>query len=194
MTTREPKTITRAVNALAATGDRPPEEVFTLIYRELKRLADKEMRRESSRKTLDTTMLVHEAFVRLTENGSGPWESRWHFYASAARSMRRILVDAARRRAAGKRAIDKLASNNDSHNGDAALQPDLLALDDALIELEAFAPRYAEVVMLRYFAGLSTKQIADLLDVDERTVYRDWRCAKAWLYRKLATDLESQSD
>lgn len=146
------------------------------------------MRDERPNHPLQTTALVHEAYLRLIDVTRVDWQSRNHFFAVSAQMMRRILVEAARRRNAGKRGGDA------SHVAlDEAFVPaadrgaDLLALDEALEHLATLAPRKARVVELRYFAGLSVKETADVLGVSVETVMRDWRMAKLWLQRDLSS-------
>jgi RNA polymerase sigma factor (TIGR02999 family) len=146
------------------------------------------MARESSGLTLQTTALVHEVYVRLTQDPSVTWDNPRHFFAAAAEAMRRILVERARRVHARKRGGDRKRVELDFvDTGFEPPDPDaLLTLDQALDELRAFDARLAEVVMLRYFSGLSVEETAAALDSSQRTVKRDWSVAKAWLSRKLA--------
>ncbi|MFG0274613.1 MAG: ECF-type sigma factor [Phycisphaerales bacterium] len=189
MTHREPGTVTKAINALHAPPSGALDEAHRQIYAELQCLATRERRGEAPGRTVNTTALVHEAYLRLTQNGAGPWDSRWHFYGSAASAMRRILVDAARRRGVHARALERIAVTEEGRES-ASINPDVLALDEALSELETIDPRLAEVVMLRYFAGLSVEETAETMETSARTVKRDWRAAKAWLYRRLASGLD----
>jgi RNA polymerase sigma factor (TIGR02999 family) len=163
------------------------DRLAPLVYAELHRIAHRYMRDERPNHPLQTTALVHEAYLRLIDINRVDWESRNHFFAVSAQMMRRILVDAARRRTAGKRGGDA------SHVAlDEALVPardreaDLVALDDALEELARLAPRKARVIELRYFAGLSVEETAQVLGISAETVMRDWRMAKLWLQRDLS--------
>ena len=163
------------------------DRLLPLVYAELRRVAHRYMRDERPNHPLQTTALVHEAYLRLIDVTRVDWESRTHFFAVSAQMMRRILVEAARRRHADKRGGDA------SHVAlDEAFVPaperaaDLLALDEALDRLAALAPRKARVVELRYFAGLSEEEAADVLEVSAETVRRDWRMAKLWLRRELS--------
>lgn len=192
MPERQPRTVTRALNALYEPDPGSMSDAHRQIYLELTRLASRELRGETPGRTLDTTALVHEAFLRLTRNGSGPWESRWHFYGSAAVAMRRILVDAARRRKVHARAVAHFTAVGDEVEPP-RIGPDVLELDEALNELVRFDPRLCEVVMLRYFAGLTIEETACAMGASERTVKRDWRAAKAWLYRRLASKIDSDA-
>jgi RNA polymerase sigma factor (TIGR02999 family) len=146
------------------------------------------MRDERPNHPLQTTALVHEAYLRLIDVTRVDWQSRNHFFAVSAQMMRRILVEAARRRNAGKRGGD--ASHvplAEAFVPAADRGADLLALDEALEHLASLAPRKARVVELRYFAGLSVKETADVLAVSVETVMRDWRMAKLWLQRELSS-------
>jgi RNA polymerase sigma factor (TIGR02999 family) len=171
-----------------SSGDREAaEEVLPLVYDELRRIAAGQLRQERSEHTLQATAIVHEAYLRLSEQSSLRWPSRTHFYAFAAHLIRRILVDHARARNRAKRGgelqrisvaeIDALAGAGES--------PDLEALDDALTALEARDPRMALVVELRFFAGLSIEETATQLGISPKTVVREWGRAKAWLYKEL---------
>jgi RNA polymerase sigma factor (TIGR02999 family) len=157
------------------------------VYAELRRIAHRYMRDERPDHPLQTTALVHEAYLRLIDVNRLDWQSRNQFYAMSARMMRRILVDEARRRDADKRGADP------SHVAlDEALVPapekgaDVLALEEALAHLEVLDERKARVVELRCFAGLTVPETAEVLGVSEETVFRDWRMAKLWLRRELS--------
>lgn len=163
------------------------ERLIPLVYAELRRVAHRYMRDERPDHPLQTTALVHEAYLRLIDVTRVDWEGRNHFYAVSAQMMRRILVEAARRRNADKRGGDA------SHVAlDEAIVPaaergaDLVALDEALDQLATLAPRKARVVELRFFGGLSVKETAGVLGVSVETVTRDWRMAKLWLRRDLS--------
>jgi len=162
------------------------DELVPVVYEELRRLAHYHLRRERDGHTLQTTALVHEVYLRLYGHAEPEWENRAHFFAVAARMMRRILVDYSRRRDAGKRGSG--AINVPLDNALAIpLQPncDLAALDDALEQLAIFDARKCSVVEMRFFAGLQAKEIAAVLKTTEATVRRDWMIAKAWLFRHL---------
>ncbi len=170
------------------------ERLLPAVYTELHRLAHRYMRDERPDHPLQTTALVHEAYLRLVDVKRVDWEDRNHFFAVSARMMRRILVEQARRRNADKRGGDV------SHVAlDEAVVPatergaDLLALDEALEQLGALAPRKASVVELRYFAGLSVEETAEVLRVSVETVTRDWRMAKLWLQRDLSRQKRGQA-
>ena len=162
-------------------------ELVPLIYDELRRLARTHMAWERPDHTLQTTALVHEAYVKLIGTRGTEWADRSHFFAVAAEIMRQILVDHARARRAKKRfsgakrveLTDALAISDESLDR-------ILMVDGALQKLKEEDPRQAQVVVLRFFAGLDIEQVADILGVSSRTVRRDWRHAKAWLYEKIA--------
>ena len=163
------------------------DRLAPLVYAELHRIAHRYMRDERRNHPLQTTALVHEAYLRLIDVNRVDWESRNHFFAVCAKMMRRILVDAARRRSADKR------GGNASHVAlDEAFLParereaDLVALDEALEKLAKLAPRKARVVELRYFAGLTVEETAQVLGISAETVMRDWRMARLWLQRDLS--------
>jgi RNA polymerase sigma factor (TIGR02999 family) len=172
-----------------STGDREAaERVLPLVYDELRRIAAAQLRRERSEHTMQATAIVHEAYLRLSEQAGLRWPSRAHFFAFAAHLIRRILVDYARLRSWAKRGGNlqrvTLAEAAELATG---RSPDLVAVDDALSALEALDPRKAAVVELRFFAGLSLEETAVQLGVSPETVSREWRRAKAWLYRELRT-------
>jgi RNA polymerase sigma factor (TIGR02999 family) len=157
-----------------------------LVYDEMRRLAHRYLRRERPGHTLQSTALVHEAFVRLTGNRLPQWEDRAHFFGIAAHLMRQILVEYARSRNAGKRggAAIKLALDNvEEPSGKADL--DIVALDDALKDLARIDSQQSRVVELRFFSGLSIEDTAQVLGISESTVKRDWNTARVWLYREL---------
>jgi RNA polymerase sigma-70 factor (ECF subfamily) len=160
------------------------DELTPYVYRELRQLAASYLRKERVGHTLEPTALVHEAYLRLVDQTTPNWQNRSHFYGVAARLMRQILVDHARRKRAGKRAgvhvpVDQAVSF-DSGRG-----RDLIALDAGLTALEKIDPRKCKAVELYYFGGLSTEEIAQALDVSSMTVRRDLRMAEAWLHHKM---------
>lgn len=162
------------------------EQLLPIVYGELRRLAHYHLRRERDGHTLQTTALVHEVYLRLCGNDEPQWQNRAHFFAVAARMMRRILVDYARRRGAEKRGGAPIHAPLDAAlNIPMDEHFDLLSLDGALDELAAFDARKCQVVEMRFFAGLQAKDIAVVLKTSEATVRRDWIIAKAWLFRYL---------
>lgn len=172
------------------TGDpRRSEQLLPLVYEELRRLASSALSSERHERTLDATSLVHEAYLRLvgTEHAS-TWDGRHHFFAAAAITMRRILVERARRRArlrhGGGRA--RVALEDADPSARPEIDPEeLLSLDQALTELEGVSPRRARVVMLRYFTGLTIEETASALGLAPSTVKEDWIAARAWLRRRI---------
>ncbi|HUF35386.1 MAG TPA: ECF-type sigma factor [Gemmatimonadales bacterium] len=174
--------VTRLLHA-AVGGDRDAlDRLVPLVYNDLHRLAHRQLGREGGGHTLQTTGLVHEAYMKLA-GGKVHAANRSHFLAIAARAMRQVLVDYARRRKAEKRGSGVAAVTlNDGDHGMEISTDDLLALDEVLDQLE---PRQRQVVELRFFGGMEEKDIAEALDISERTVRRDWVKARAWLYRAL---------
>lgn len=172
----------------AATGDRKAAaELLPLVYDELRKLAATRLAAESPGQTLQPTALVHEAYLRLIGPADDSrWENRGHFFGAAAEAMRRILVDAARRKAAAKHGGD-LARIELEPDTAAALEPreDLIALDEALDRLATEDPIKAQLVKLRYFAGLTLSEAAAALGLAERTAGRHWTFARAWLRREV---------
>ncbi len=179
--------VTRILSTLDEGDGRAAEQLLPLVYDELRRLAAARMAAEAPGVTLQATALVHEAYVRLVDDGSDRrWDSRGHFFAAAAEAMRRILVDAARRRRSLKRGGDRSREVlNESGIIAAEVAGDLLALDDALCRFAAIDPRAAELVKLRYFAGLTMREAAAALSVSPRTADDIWAYARAWLFRDL---------
>ena len=172
-----------------AAGDR----LMSVIYGELRRLAQHYMQDEREAHTLQATALVHEAYMRLVELELS-WENRGHFLAIAARMMRRVLVDSGRRRLAEKRGGGELTISLDDAEASFDLSTDLLDLDRALEALAAFDARRSKILELRFFGGLKLKEIALVLDVSSATVERDLKLAKAWLHRSLADAKRSAHD
>jgi RNA polymerase sigma factor (TIGR02999 family) len=160
------------------------DDLTPLVYRELRRLAASYLRKERQGHTLQPTALVHEAYVRLVDQTNPTWQSRSHFFGVAARLMRQILVDHARRKQAGKRAGIKVPFD-EAVSFRRGRSRDLVALDSAMTELEKIDPRKCKAVELRYFGGLSMEEIAHTLEVSEITVRRDLRMAEAWLRQEM---------
>jgi RNA polymerase sigma-70 factor (ECF subfamily) len=165
------------------------EKLIPLVQPELHRLAHYYMSRERAGHTLQTTALLNEAYLKLTDKTQRPWQNRTHFMAVAAQLMRRVMVDHARARHALKRGAGAIRVTLD----ETALvteqrAEELLALDEALEKLAEFDRRRCEIVEMRYFGGLTVEEIADVLKVHPNTVMRDWRAAKAWLYAELTTE------
>jgi RNA polymerase sigma factor (TIGR02999 family) len=182
---------TKLIRAWAG-GDRTALDRLTpFIYTELRRLARHYMHGENPTSTLQTTALVHEAWLRLADVEDAVCEDRAHFFTMCASIMRHILVDAARRRCAARRGgdhrrsavasedLDNIPANGSDHSRD------FLALDDALTDLAQIDPRKAKVIELRFFGGLSVEETAEILGISPQSVMRDWRLARSWLMREL---------
>jgi len=178
--------VTQLLRAWSAGNHTAGQRLFPLIYYELRSIARRCVRREQPDRTLDTTALLHEAYLRLAAAGQIRWEDRVHFFASAAQIMRRILVDAARRRSCIKRGeAVRRASLEEENICLPAPEADVVALDEALQTLARFDSRKARVVELRFFGGLTVEETAAALNVSPQTVLRDWKLARAWLSREL---------
>ena len=185
---RDPGDLTQLLIAWSQGDARALEQLTPLVYAELRKIAHRYMNRERAGHTLQTTAVVHEAFLRLIGNPQENWQNRAHFYAIAAQMMRRILVDYARANLRAKRGGEttRVALEDiDAPVTEPALDPDLIALDAALEKLAEIDPRRGRVVELRFFGGLSVEETAHVLQVAPDTVVRDWRVAKAWLFRYL---------
>jgi RNA polymerase sigma factor (TIGR02999 family) len=156
-----------------------------VVYAELKALAAGYLRVERPDHTLQTTGLVHEAYLKLIDQKRTTWKNRSHFFGIAAQAMRRILVDHARKRHAGKRDGGRPVTLDDELAGVSTDTDEVLSVDEALQRLAAMDPRQARIVELRYFAGMSLEQTAEALEISPATVKRDWVSAKAWLQREL---------
>ncbi len=171
-------------------GDpRAAEQLLPLVYDELRRLAECKMAQQPAGHTLQATALVHEAFLRMVKDGSKrPWDSRGHFFAAAAEAMRRILVEHARRKKAVKHggALTRRELIEDQIAASFEPQEDLLALDKALDELARKDPVKARLVNLRYFAGLTVDEAAELLGISTATAERYWAYARVWLLREIS--------
>jgi RNA polymerase sigma factor (TIGR02999 family) len=162
------------------------EELVSIVYPDLRRLANHHLQRERAGHTLQPTALVHEVYLQLCGQEDSHWVDRAHFFAVAARMMRRILVDYSRQRGAEKRGGNAVRVAFDDAIQLPLDQPvNLIALDDALTELATFDARKCQVVELRFFVGLDAKEIAAVLKTSEATVRKDWMIAKAWLFRQL---------
>jgi RNA polymerase sigma factor (TIGR02999 family) len=181
-----PGEVTRLLEAAEAGDSEALDRLVPLVYEDLRRVAHRQLDREGGGHTLQTTALVHEAYLKLAGGGSVSATSRAHFLAIAARAMRQVLVDYARRRKAAKRGggVISVTLGDEPQPSDASSE-DLLALDEALEQLD---PRQRQVIECRFFGGMEEKDIAAALGVSERTVRRDWVKARAWLYKSLYPD------
>jgi len=165
------------------------ESLVPLVYRELRRLAHHQLKNERPGHLLQTTALIHEAYLRLIGASRIPWNDRTHFFSVAARVMRRVLVDEARERAALKRGGATWVQPLEENMAAASPGVEITALDEALTALEQQDPRRAKVVELRYFGGLSIEEVAEVLQVSSDTVSRDWKRAKLWLLLQLRPEM-----
>jgi RNA polymerase sigma factor (TIGR02999 family) len=182
--------VTVILNALGRGEEQASEQLLPLVYDELRRLATVRMAREAAGQTLQPTALVHEAWVRLVEAGCRTWQNRAHFFGAASEAMRRILIEKARRKArlrhgGGQDRVDIDAIEL------AETTPDekLLMINEALSQLESDNPERARVVVLKFFGGLTNKEVAETLGIGQRTVNRHWLCARTWLLWKLKAEL-----
>ena len=187
--TPSPHEITQLLIAGSNGSQDALEQLFPLVYEELRRLAHRYMRKERPGHTLQTTAVVHEAYLRLIDQKNVQWQNRAHFFAIAAQMMRRILITHAQSHAYAKRgggalkvSLDEAAILSQERAGE------LVALDEALNNLTAIDPRRSQVVELRFFGGLSNEEIAEVLKISPNTVTRDWNVAKAWLYREMSKE------
>ena len=162
------------------------DKLYSLVYDELHYLASRYMRRERADHTLQTTALVHEAYVRLVRQSDATLNDRTHFFAVAAKVMRQILIDHARSRNFDKRGgnAQKISLEEAAIISDERAE-ELIILDRALVELEKIDPRQSQIVELRYFGGMTLAETGDFLQISADTVTRDWNVAKAWLYRQI---------
>ena len=182
--------VTRVLSAIEQGDPKATEQLLPLVYDELRKLAAQKLAQEKPGQTLQATALVHEAYLRLVDRDTAQgWDSRGHFFAAAAEAMRRILVENARRKAGPKAGGDRQRVDLD------AIEPpidgprvDLIALDEALTALEAKDRRKADVVRLRFFAGLSIEQTAQALGISAATANNDWSYAKSWLRLAMLDD------
>jgi RNA polymerase sigma factor (TIGR02999 family) len=175
--------VTQILSRIESGDPTAAEQLLPLIYDELRKLASHRLAQEKPGQTLQATALVHEAYLRLVDGKQAQnWNSRGHFFAAAAEAMRRILVDNARRKksAKGGGQLDRVELN-DAHLAARVRDVDLIALDEALEKLAALEPRKAELVKLRFFAGLSVDQAAEALGISASTAGADWAYAKSWL-------------
>jgi RNA polymerase sigma factor (TIGR02999 family) len=186
--------VTQILNAAGQSDPRAAQELLSLVYEELRRLAAAKMASEAQGHTLQATALVHEAWLRLTSDEKRKWNDRTHFFAAAAESMRRILVDNARRKQAQRRGggaqrtempeiASALGENDDQ----------VLLVNEALEKFAVLDPQKAELVKLRYFVGMTLEQSAEALGISERTAKRYWAFARAWLHEEIKAQLQAGS-
>jgi len=180
-----PESVTQLLEQWRGGDQEALERLIPLVYRELQRIAHRQLRNERDGHTLQTTALVNEAYLRLANRGDTEWQNRAHFLGVAAGLMRQILVDYARYIGAKKRGVRCCISLEEGPAAVPAQSEDLIALDTALARLASVDPRKARVVELRYFGGLNVGDAAEVLGVRPNTVIRDWRLAKVWLKREL---------
>ncbi len=186
MSTPAPQEVTQLLVAWSNGDSEALEKLMPLVYDDLRRLARNYMNRERAGHTLQTTALIHEAYLRLIEQKDVKWQNRAHFFAISAQLMRRILVSMARARQADKRGGEaRQVSLDEAMVFSEERAAELVALDDAMNELAALDPRRCRVVELRHFGGLSVEETAEVLKVSPDTVMREWKRAKAWLYSEL---------
>ena len=179
--------VTQLLQAWSAGDQEALNQLTPLVEAELHRLARIQLRGERAGHTLQTTALVNEAYLRLTDWQNISWQNRAHFFAIAAQMMRRVLVDYARRRSYQKRGGNAIrVTLSEAENVSTPQDADLIALNDALSELEKFDPRRSRIVELKFFAGLETAEIAEVLSVPQRTIAREWQLARAWLFLQLS--------
>ncbi len=178
--------IAQLLHAWSEGDQAAPDRLLPLVYNELHHLAKRYMAMERPDHTLQTTALVHEAYLRLLASEQPNWQDKVHFFAICARTMRRILVDWARSRKSHIHSDEPLLSPQEVMNGMGHAGRDLVAVDDALNALAAVDQRKSRVVEMRFFGGLTTKEIAGVLKVSELTVLRDWQFAKSWLRREMS--------
>lgn len=178
--------LTTLLNQAAQKTDETAAAVYDLVYRELHRIAARYMARESPSHTLEVTGLVHEAYLELVADHDRHWQNRAHFYAYAARLMRHILVRHAKKKQAEKRGGGRLRTTISGLAAEGSDHFDLLALDEAMQQLECWDARKARVLELRFLAGLSIEEVALVTGLSQPSVYKDLKVAKGWLHHKLA--------
>src|SRR5882724_9049251 len=185
--TPSPPNVTSMLHDWSNGDKKAQEKLFQIVYNELHRQAARHLQHEHPGLSLQTTDLIHEAFLRLIDQQHVEWQNRLHFFGIAAQVMRRILVDHARSRQAAKRGGSAIRLPLEEAMAVMPAQDlDFVALDEALVRLAAMDPQQSQIVELRFFGGLSVEETARVLDVSERTIKRDWNVAKAWLRRELS--------
>lgn len=178
--------ITRLLTEVTNGNAEAVDELMPLVYSEMRRIARRHLSRERRDHTLQPTALVHEAYLKLVEQRGISWQNRAHFFAIAAQIMRRILIDYARIHGAQKRGGLAVKLSLDAVDAIQKEQyPQLIVLDEALSRLEDYDPRQGRIVELRFFGGLTEEEISEVIGISVRTVKRDWKVARAWLYREM---------
>jgi len=183
--TPSPKSITQLLIEWREGDETALDELMPLVYAELRRMAHRYMRGERSGQTLKTSDLVNELYLRLVDHKGMRWQNRAHFYAVAAQAMRRILIDRARRRRAQKRYVDFVDLDQAAFVKAPDKHLDLLAVNEALTQLEAIDPRKGQLVVMKYFGGMTDKDTAEALRISTATVSREWQAAKLHLLQAL---------
>jgi RNA polymerase sigma factor (TIGR02999 family) len=197
MADQQEQEITDALSALRRGAPEAMDQLMPLVYRKLKRIAHRQLGAEAGGHTLSTTAVVHEAYMRLAGQANAQWVDRGQFFAIAARTMRRILIDYARQHQAARRggqgrsavALEFLEYGDSQAISIPERAESLIALDEALDDLRRMDERLASVVECRFFAGLSEVETSEALGISQRTVARDWRMARAWLHEALRHDI-----
>jgi RNA polymerase sigma factor (TIGR02999 family) len=175
-------------------GDRSAlDRLMPLVYQELRAIASRRLRNERPRHTLQSTALVHEAYVRLIDQTRSDWRSRAHFFGVAATIIRNILVDHARARRAAKRGGGSDIALDDAIEFPRKRDPDLIAIDDALLELSRIDEQQSRIVEMRFFGGLTIEETAEVLRISPSTVKRDWILAKTWIFQELSNSGYAQA-
>ena len=179
--------VTRILRIIEGGDRQASEELLPLVYDELRRLANARLASRKRGETLQATALVHEAYLRLVDGEAQQWDSRGHFFAAAAEAMRRILIESARRKGRHKRGGDrKRVDLPESRFAGPTRSDDLLALDEALQRLEATHPEKAQLIKLRYFAGLDLVQAAEVMGISRATAARYWTFGRTWLFKEIS--------
>lgn len=195
MTTSSPKDVTQILLDWSRGDPEAPDKLMPLVYDELRRIASQYLRRERADHTLQPTALVHEAYLKLVDQQRVSWQNRAHFFAIAAQAMRRILVSYARQHLAAKRGGPRQRLTLDEAMGAAQQREvDLIALDEAMTNLEAIDPQQSRIIELRFFGGLSVEETAQVIGVSPATVKREWTMARAWLHRRMSATSEANED
>lgn len=185
MAETSPREVTQLLQEWANGDQAALEELVPLVYDELRRLASRYMRRERQGHTLQTSALINEAYLRLVDQKNVKWHNRSHFYGVAAQVMRHILVDHARSRSRAKRGGGFQIESLDEQAVITSEAAEVLALDEALKKLAEMDERKSQIVEMKFFGGLTTEEVAEVLNITSRTVEREWRKAKAWLNRAI---------